>query len=373
MAEQLEYLEYRTLSLQGSHYDIGQQLAQKLNTYQRLNPRLISSPRSLDRSGFTSFKEILELYDSYCPGIVDEMQGFIDTANTSIDTLAIFDLPKKRSYNCSQFAVLDTLLGDKTTYVGRSYDYHYSDEDLILAKTQVTGKYSHLGFTMNGFGRPEGINSAGLVITMAGGGAWDAEWTNFKSFHYYIAIRSLLESCASVEKAVDKLVEMPVATSTNYLLVDKNNTVALVEGFDSQFAVKYISDAPSRDYLFSTNYYKEKKMLKYNEFINSWLMECNKIRERVLENVLATNNKKLTKQDLLSLLKNEIPNGLSTLFFSEWFGTLWSMLFDLKTKSVDVCFGPPSLNEYHSFSLDDPMEERVLTVKIANKQSNFNL
>ena len=125
--------------------------------------------------------------------------------------------------------------------------------------------------------------------------------------------------------------------------------------------------------MFSTNYYKEKKMLKYNEFINPWLMECNKIRERVLENVLATNNKKLTKQDLLSLLKNEIPNGLSTLFFSEWFGTLWSMLFDLKTKSVDVCFGPPSLNEYHSFSLDDPMEERVLTVKIANKQSNFNL
>ena len=371
MNNRYENLEFRTVSLKGSHYEIGKQLAMKLANYKRFRPRLISKKISFTGSKFRNINEILELYDSYCPGIIDEMQGFADESGNSLDCLSIFDIPKSRQYNCSQFAVLGKKTENGSTYIGRSYDYHYSDEDLILMKTKVNHKYSHIGFSMNGFGRPDGINSSGLVITMAGGGAWDAPWTNLKSFHYYIAIRSLLDNCKSVDEAVGNLIEMPVCTSTNYLIVDTSHKAALVEGFDSTYEVKFISDESPESFLYSTNYYKQKKMEKYNKFINPWLMECNKAREKALKKILENRGVKISKESLKTLIKNEIPDGLSSLYFEEWFGTLWSMFFDLDNRSVEVCFGPPSLNPYHYFSLDKDFEEKKFEVDILNKKSNF--
>ena len=224
---------------------------------------------------------------------------------------------------------------------------------------------------MNGFGRPGGINSSGFIITMAGGGVWDAPLSNLKSFQYHIAIRSLLDNCKSVDESVKMLLEMPVCSSTNYLFVDKSNRVALVEGFDSTYEVKYISDESPEQYLYTTNYYKQKRMKKYNKYINPWLMKCNKVREKVLKESFENIPHKISKEKLKKLLQVEIPNGLSSQFFSEWFGTIWSMLLDLNNKSVEVCFGPPSLNPYHNFSLDDIFEEKIFLAIVQNKKSNF--
>ena len=371
MSNKYENLEFRTISLKGSHYEVGKQLAKKLADYKRLNPRLLTKKISLNRSPFKNFNEILDLYDSNCPGIIDEMQGFVDETGSSLENLSIFDIPKNRPSNCSQFAVLGNKTTTGSTYIGRSYDYHYSDEDLIMVKTEIKNKNAHIGFSMNGFGRPDGINSNGLVITMAGGGAWDAPWTNLKSFHYYIAIRSLLDNCKSVEEAVEMLLEMPACTSTNYLIVDKTKKAALVEGFDSMYEVTYISEESSEGFLYSTNYYKQQKMKQFNKYINPWLMECNKVREKVLKEVLEKNNHKVSKESLKKLLQAEIPEGLSSLYFSEWFGTIWSMLFDLDNKSVEVSFGPPSINKYRTFTLDANFEENIFQATIQNKQSNF--
>ena len=103
-----------------SNYEVGKQLAIKLADYKRLNPRLLTKKKiSLNNSPFKNFQEIIELYDSYCPGIIDEMRGFIDETGSCFEKLAIFDIPRNRQSNCSQFVLLGNETTTGSTNIGR--------------------------------------------------------------------------------------------------------------------------------------------------------------------------------------------------------------------------------------------------------------
>ena len=62
----------------------------------------------------------------------------------------------------------------------------------------------------------------------------------------------------------------------------------------------------------------------------------------------------ITPANIKSFLSTEIPNGLCAYYYAGSFGTVWSMLFDLTLEKVDICFGLPSHNKWHNFSVDQP-------------------
>ena len=49
-----------------------------------------------------------------------------------------------------------------------------------------------------------------------------------------------------------------------------------------------------------------------------------------------------------------MPKGLCAYYHGGYFGTIWSMVFDLTQGKIDICFGPPSHNKWHSFSVSQP-------------------
>ncbi|MHA2245505.1 MAG: C45 family autoproteolytic acyltransferase/hydrolase [Candidatus Hodarchaeales archaeon] len=363
---------YRFITLEGSHYDIGFQLGKKLKEDNEHYPNIVTDSFKPEKTGFNSLVEAHDFLEMYCPGIKEEMQGLADGFEVSLDRIIIskYMFHTERQNDCSQFIVLPSITKDSSIYIGRSYDYHPSDEDLILLRTKINGKYSHIGFSAQGIGRTEGINSEGLVVSMTGG-PFDAPITKTKAFNYSIAIKTLLDNCKTVDEVIDLLLEMPVYSSTNYLISDKLGKSALVEGIDSNFAVKIVDEDSPDQYMIATNYYNHPEMTSYNKYVNPWMMSSSQTRYKTIESKIRSNMPEITKDLVFKILSQEMPEGICALFFSEWFGTLWSMLFDITKRSVDVCFGPPTHNPYHHFTMTEPTDDKEFIASLVNRKSSM--
>lgn len=371
--ESTKEISFQFINLNGSNYNIGKQLGEKLSKYQENYQNIVTKEFDPRKTGFKDLKDAWELCESYSPGIIEEVQGLADgfAVDPSRIAFAKYFLPEVRKNHCSQFVVLPPITADKSIYVGSSYDYHWSDEDLLFLKTKVNGKFSHLGFSAQALGRVEGMNSKGLVVSMTGGGAFEAPTTNFTSFNYPIAIRALLENCSSVDKAVDLLMEMPIYSSTIFLIVDRKGSAALVECIDSKHAVKWIDPDSPNQFLISTNHYTHPDLILYNKFTHPWLKPNSEIRYNTLNSSIRNLIPNVSKTDVSNLLSKEIPEGVCALYYEEWFGTLWSILFDLKKDCMEVCFGPPTHNIYHNFTINDSYVDSEYVVLYENKFSNF--
>ncbi len=363
---------YRFITLEGSHYDIGFQLGKKLKEDIELYPNIVTDSFKPERTGFKSLVEAHDFAEMYCPGIKEEIQGLADGFEVPLDKIVFskYMIHTAKQNSCSQFVVLPPITEDSSAYLGRSYDYHPSDEDLILLRTKINGKFSHIGFSAQGVGRTEGLNSEGLAVSMTGGGAFDSPTTNTKTFNYSIAIRTLLDNCKTVDQAIDLLLEMPVYSSTNYLIGDKSGKSALVEGIDSNFAVKRVDNDSLDQFIIATNHYNHPEMTSYNKYVNPWIMSSSQIRYKTMESIIRSNTPNITKELVFQILSQEMPKGVCTLNFAEWFGTLWSILFDVTRNSVDVCFGPPTHNSYHHFTMTEPTDDKEFIASLVTRKSS---
>ncbi|MOA46540.1 hypothetical protein D3C78_1690670 [compost metagenome] len=73
-------------------------------------------------------------------------------------------------------------------------------------------------------------------------------------------------------------------------------------------------------------------------------------------------NRRISKNNIKELLSTSYPNGLCCHYYSEFFGTLRSMIFDTTDKTIEMTFGSPQANEWHTFSVGtfDINEMKVL-------------
>ncbi|MFW9993051.1 MAG: C45 family autoproteolytic acyltransferase/hydrolase [Candidatus Odinarchaeota archaeon] len=362
----LEGSSYEIGKLQGEVYKVNARLQGKKDKFPKLN-HFTSARFNKAKSGFNDFKELIEIHEEFCPGMNDEIQGFADSLGVPLEKLAIYDFPISTQTNCSQLVLLPSVTEDKHLYVARSYDWNHEQEDNRLCTTRVKGKFSHVAFSTLLFGRLEGLNSQGLCACMSGGGAWDTPVKNKKAFDFWIAIRSILENCRTVNEAVDSLLEMPVKTSTIYSFADKSGRAALVEGNDSQYAVKEIDSESPDQYLFSTNHYMMPEMTRYNKFNNPWLLNNSKTRYRTIESTLQKTSPKITRETLKELLSKEIPDGLCAHWQSDYFGTIWSTVFDVTDMEVDTCFGTTSHNDWRTFTMESPKNGKDYPVVFVDK------
>ncbi|MEF3308085.1 hypothetical protein PV433_04125 [Paenibacillus sp. GYB004] len=54
-------------------------------------------------------------------------------------------------------------------------------------------------------------------------------------------------------------------------------------------------------------------------------------------------------------MSTKYPFGPCCHFYASGMGTLRSMIFDVTDKKLKVSFGPPDMNEWHSFDFDEPV------------------
>jgi predicted choloylglycine hydrolase len=341
--------------LEGSSYEVGRQQGEILKKEDPEAARWFASadvdPKKL---GFNDFDELQAFYEKYCPGITDEIQGFADGLTVNPDKLQLYNPPIYQPANCSQFAVLSSITDDKHVYVGRSYEFNHNQNDFRLCTVRIKGKTKHIGFTEFLLGRDDGINDQGLCITFAGGGTFKRQPTK-RGFNFFLLTRTLLDNCKSVTEAVEHLKKTPVNGFWNFLMTDRNGNAALMQFFDGEYSVKQIGNNSTEQCLFSTNHYVLPDMVRYQKYAGDWILKNSKKRFELIDATLSRAAPNISKEDIRNLLSKEMYDGVCGHYYTDYFGTLFSIIYDLTDLKANICFGAPTHNNWQKpFSLDDP-------------------
>jgi predicted choloylglycine hydrolase len=347
---------FQHVVLEGAAYEVGRQQAEILKTE---NPKtakwFASATINPAKMGFGSFEELQDFYEEYCPGITDEIVGFADGMGVKPNSLQIYNPPIYNPSNCSQFAVLSSVASDGHVYVGRSYEFNHKENDLRLCTVRIKGKVKHLGFTELLLGRDDGINEHGLCVTFSGGGTFKRK-PKKRGFNFFLIVRTLLDNCRSVAEAVEHLRKTPMSGFWNFLMTDRNDNVALMQFFDGEYGVKQIDKNSSEQCLFSTNHYVLPDMVKYQKYAGDWILKNSKKRFALIGETLSRASPDISKENIRKLLSKEIYDGVCGHYYKDYFGTLFSIIYDLTDLKADICFGAPTHNDWHSqLSLDDPI------------------
>ncbi|MGD8566443.1 MAG: hypothetical protein PVF96_08855, partial [Candidatus Bathyarchaeota archaeon] len=63
--------------------------------------------------------------------------------------------------------------------------------------------------------------------------------------------------------------------------------------------------------------------------------------------------------------------GVCDHYYSDYFGTLWSMIFDLTCRETEICFGAPTHNEWSSFTFNDPIGVKKYPATFPNNEGQW--
>ena len=352
--------------LEGSHYEIGVKQGEITKKNEKAVEVYTSGKFNPEKSKFKDFEEVYIFYDKLCPGLSDEAQGFADTLNVNIDQLFFYDFSLDDG-NCSQFAVLPSITENNQLLVGRSYEWNFDNEELQLRTTKANGKYKHIGFSGMTYGRYEGLNDQGLCVTVSSGGAWDAPQEN-KTLNWALAVRVLLDNCKDVEEATKTLKGIPVEGPFIFILTDKNGNLAYLESLDGIFDEGYVGNKPDDGYVIATNHYILPGKLEFNKYNNPWLLPNSRKRYEIIETALQKKIPKISENTILDILSQEMPDGISCHWQTDYFGTLWQVMFNVTEGKVKICFGPSTHNKWYDFSINDEVTRNEYDVTFLDKR-----
>ncbi|MEM2088173.1 MAG: C45 family peptidase [Thermoproteota archaeon] len=305
--------------------------------------------------------------------MTEEIQGLADSIGVGPEKLQIYNPPIYQPGNCSQIAVLSSSTRDKHVYVGRSYEYHHEMNDFRLCTVRIKGKVKHMGFSEYFLGRDDGINSHGLCVTFAGCGIFKREPTK-RGFNFFLVVRTLLENCRTVDEAVEHLEKMPVGGYWSFLVTDKNNKAALAQFFDGKSSFKRIGPDSTEGFLFSTNHYFLPDMVKYQEYAGDWILRNSKRRFELIDKRLSQASPNISGETVRDILSKEIYEGVCGHYYTDYFGTLFSVIYNLTELKAEICFGAPTHNKWQGpFSLDDPVGLNHYTAILPNKSIKLDI
>lgn len=331
----------------GTNYEVGTQIGKWILSTPDLLQKVLFPPNAYPHDKFI---EIFDLLDRYCEGINDEIRGFSDTIGVSNEQVLFYAMTYLER-GCSLMASLPQKTESGHTIMARNYDFNDEMEEMCFAFTDIKGKYRYIGSTLNLFGRCDGMNEHGLSVCKASNGlpvgnfegGQKAEVTGFS---FWIVVRSILENCKNIDEAIKWTMNAPIGYNINLMLADSHNKIALLQCVDGHKAYKILGENSDEAFLSSTNHVLFDEIKPYEKI----LIESSVIRNDRIVN-LFEKNKLISKNNIKELLSTSYPNGLCCHYYREFFGTLRSMIFDVTDKTIEMTFGSPQANEWHTFSV----------------------
>lgn len=353
--------------LQGSSYEVGLKQSEIFKNNPELLRFFLSKEPVVNDKEFDEMKTQLEIY---CPGINEELNGFCDGLKISPQYLNYYRSTLVK-VGCSHGVVLPKKAKDNKIYVFRNYDLTPAMDGMRLCSTNIEGKYSHTGFEISLFGRSEGMNEKGLCVTFSACGMPVGDFPGMRKpkasgLQFWAIVRALLEQCKDVEEAMTMIRDMPIASNMNLIIADALGNSALVETFDGRKAFK--KSTIEDEHLIATNHPLFSEIMAIeNKKINH---SC--IRYDLIQDFL-NNNEQVSKEDIKALMKKEYPRGLTVHNYKEAFGTLRSMLFDLKDKTIEFSYGSPITNSEYKIKVGEalPFHQIEVTIEENNYSPDF--
>ncbi|HOO29073.1 MAG TPA: C45 family autoproteolytic acyltransferase/hydrolase, partial [Lachnospiraceae bacterium] len=299
-------------------------------------------------------KEALQLYQTFCPGIIEELKGFSEESNIPMREMS-YEWMTYLVPGCCGICLPGSRMSDGHTRILRSYEFGIEEEDLTVCRTSIPGKYTHIGTTIATFGRGEGINEHGLAVAQSSCGFPVSNLPQMrrpaiKGLQFWAVIRTLLENCKSVDEALEMLKDMPIAYNINLYLADSSGMTALYETMNGAAAFEK-SPGDKKDCLFGTNHI----VIKSFQNREPAAMRNSVLRyERIREFLQETGTK--TEEECRAFLLKKYPKGPSACYYDEWFGTIRSAVLDTKEKRFSICWFGREENGWEDYFADQELQ-----------------
>lgn len=336
---------FRHLELEGTAYEAGKKLGKYIRMETDPIRELIMNFPAVDQKEKTHLQESMEYFDKYCPEINDEIKGMSEGLGVDVEQLLYYFASYRSESGCSQMVVLPKITSDGHIYLARNYDYWPQESDLCLITTRVRGKASHIGFSELWFGRTDGINEHGLCISMSN--AAPGLISTCRGLEFWVIIRAVLDFCIDVNEAIELIGSIPTSTYTNFIVADRKANSALIEVAGSIKSTQRINATDSKQYLRATNHFISDQMIKYDNG-RYWDSVARSIAiDLRINDVIPYVDKNILKD----IQSDFIPLGTCCHNYSNRFGTLWSVIYDVTDMNMEVCFGSPKVNDWHTFDL----------------------
>jgi predicted choloylglycine hydrolase len=350
--------------LEGSAYEVGKLQGERI----LLNPeaaRLFTSPfPGWEPLTPQQAETTLKFFQKHCPGLEEEIHGFADALGVPPEQIVYYAFTYQGGGQCSHFAVLPSLSANGHLYVGRSYEFNHDQSDMRLVTTRIHGQAAHIGFSEIVFGRDDGINEHGLCATMSAGAPKAP--TEPGGCMFWAVVRTVLDRCATVDEAIEVVQSIPISFNFNLILADRSGQAARMEIASSHRAVKRIQANSPEQKVIATNHYNLPEMKPYDlgRMWNSLL------RFRAIQNRLEAMGNQVTFEGIRAILSDLIPQGVCCHHYTDYLGTLWSEVIDVTAGTVEVCFGAPTHNPWHTFNLNSPAGVTEYSVQLPDEQAD---
>ena len=349
--------------LSGTPYELGKQMAEYFGDCLLHIP----APEHFLKE---DLKAAEALYEKYCPGLIDELKGYAEAFSASLQdvcyTWMSYLLPR-----CSGLIMTDQKMSDSHTKIFRNYEFSLEDEDLNMFRTIPKGKYTHVGGSMVLFGRSEGINECGLAVSMSSCGFPVSNMEGMRppkvqGLQFWAVIRTLLENCKDVKEALVWLKEMPIGYNINLYLADANNHAVLFETMDGEKSYQEITSDSTRQYLCGTNHIAIPEFSSHEPVA----MRNSIVRYQKL-NGFASQNKLFSEEEVKAFFLMEYPEGMTTYYYEQWFGTIKTVVLDTIEKRYTVCWFGKKENGWRDYFVNWPeanhRSEMIVERKLATK------
>ena len=278
--------------------------------------------------GRQSEKEVKRVF----PEILEEIRGFAEACHVTYEDMASFMMSIgafKVDQKCSVFAASN---GSDVVF-GRNYDFYYSFKEYTEScLTRPRNAYSSIGHSDVFIGKEDGVNEHGLAIAMTG----IAEKNIKPGISFVLMIRCVLDKCANVKEGVRILSSAHFSATSNYLLADKEGSMAVVEAAPDKVRIR----KPEKD---------ENFIVCTNHFLHPEMLESEDVKQRcwdsmpryiAINQALKQQHGKIDFEAAKKILSNHSGYVCSHQEQIK-LGTLWSILATLKVPKIFRAEGHP--------------------------------
>ena len=315
--------------LKGKHYDMGKHYGDLLY---KTGENLSSVIKLSDKQ--KSFgQRCLPIYEKYMSEIMTEVRGLAEGLHQKYEDLAcwLFNIYcNEEEHGCTVFAVKSK---DKV-YLARNMDmfpeYKKTSESVLY---RVEGKNTFLAHSTAMISLEDGINEHGLSIALT----FLLSKKIKPGINGGFIVRKVLEECKTTDEAIELIKTIPISSSHNLVIADKNGKMAVIECTSEDINVRY-----SDDYVIATNHFISNNMIKYNNKEDNWYYTND--RYNTIDNYLK-NNATIDFDKCKELISGKY--GFICQFEKKLhFDTIWSAVYDLNTLYNEICEGNPNKYKY---------------------------
>lgn len=348
--------------IKGTPFEAGRQQAQMLLELDPGARQFFANPFPPRADFLKKTEEMLEVFERFSPGLNQELAGFAKEMECSPQEVVYYTFSLTKIGLCSHFSVGPNNSSDGHHYVGRNYEWNF-ESDMRLVHTNIEGRYAHTGFSALFFGRLDGMNETGLTLTMSAGDPTCDDLPEGDGFFFWVLTRRILDECSSCEEAVKIAKSFPIVNKVNIIVADNQGNSVLIEKTPQSQGESW-----NREILWSTNHFT----LPETSEPDLKKMRNSLIRHQRISEVLKGDS--IHPDSMVKLMETPYPEGLCFEHFSDFMGSLWSILYDVTEKKMVVCFGPPNHpeNPRLSFSPLSPGDSRIIAAQFNDIPANMD-